>query len=298
MEISEAIEGSTNASVVVSADACFGACDLVDDQLEHLGVDLVVHVGHTEMGDTPPRIPTLFVEALSTIPAGPALDAALGMLPEGATVGLLATTQHRHVLEEAEEALRGAGLEVVMGEGGRRLSFPGQVLGCDLSAARAVTGRVDAFLLVGGGSFHAVGVALATGRPVVVADVETGEARAVDEDRDRVLRRRSAVMARAADAETFGVLVESRPGQRRWALALSLRDALMEAGRRPVLLLLRDVGPDRLTAVGLDAYVSTACPRIAVDDQSAYVMPVLTPQELRILLGEVPWEDYMLDEIG
>ena len=41
-----------------------------------------------------------------------------------------------------------------------------------------------------------------------------------------------------------------------------------------------------------------ACPRIAVDDQSAYSMPVLTPQELRILLGLETWGSYRLDEIG
>jgi 2-(3-amino-3-carboxypropyl)histidine synthase len=48
----------------------------------------------------------------------------------------------------------------------------------------------------------------------------------------------------------------------------------------------------------MDAYVSTACPRIAVDDQSTYPMPVLTPQELEIMLGRASWEGYVLDEIG
>ena len=43
-----------------------------------------------------------------------------------------------------------------------------------------------------------------------------------------------------------------------------------------MLLALREVAPDRLEALGLDAYVSTACPRIAIDDQEAYCRPVLT----------------------
>jgi 2-(3-amino-3-carboxypropyl)histidine synthase len=282
---------------VVSADPCYGACDLVDPQLEPLGVELVVHFGHTPLGDTPPAIPTLFVEATFDLDVRAAVEAALPLLYDVGPVGLLATTQHREGMEVAKGLLEEGGHRVLVGEGGQRLAFPGQVLGCDLSAARAIADDVDAFLLLGGGSFHAVGVGLATGKPVVVADVETGTARDVDDAKDRVLRRRVATIALASDAESFGILVESRPGQQRWALARSLRDALVEDGRRAVLLLLREISPQRLFAVGLDAYVSTACPRIAVDDQSAYPVPVLTPQELRIMLGRAGWDDYVLDEI-
>ena len=298
MELVEGSEASTDAVVIVSADPCYGACDLIDAQLEPLGVDMVVHVGHTPMGDTPPRIPTVFVDARSTLSVDEAVSKAIPLLPAGGRVGLLATTQHRDGMTRAGEALTEAGHEVVVGQGGRRLAFPGQVLGCDLSAARAVAGEVDAFLLLGGGTFHAAGVSMATGKPVVLADVETGTARTVEEDRDRLLRRRAAVIARAGDATTFGILVESRPGQQRWELARTLRDHLREAGRRPVLLLLREVHPDSLLTMGLDAYISTACPRIAVDDQSSYPMPVLTPQELLILLGRADWTGYALDEAG
>jgi 2-(3-amino-3-carboxypropyl)histidine synthase len=294
----ERLEGATGATVLVSADPCYGACDLIDGQLLPLGVELVVHVGHTEMGDTVPRVPTLFIEAAIDLDLRGAMSASMPLLPEGGIIGLLTTTQHKHALPLAIELLTQGGFEPVVGEGGRRTAFPGQVLGCDLSAARAVRDRVDAYLLVGGGTFHAVGVALATGRPVVVADVELGKARTVEDDRDRVLRQRAAAIGRAKDARSFGILVESRPGQQRWALARSLRDTLAEEGLRSMILLLNQVSPERLFTMGMEAYVSTACPRIAIDDQSAYQVPVLTPQELRIMLGRADWEDYTLDEIG
>jgi 2-(3-amino-3-carboxypropyl)histidine synthase len=298
LELVEGIESATDARVIVSADPCYGACDLVDAQLEPLGVDLVVHVGHTGMADTPPKLPTLFLEARSNLSVDAAVNAAMGLVREGDRLGLLATTQYREGMARARALLEEGGHEVVLAEGGRRLAFPGQVLGCDLSAARAVADGVDTFVLLGGGTFHATGVSMATGRAVVVADVEAGGARFVEEETDRVLRRRAAVVALAADARTFGVLVESRPGQQRWGLALALRDDLLAAGRRPVLLVLRDVTPDRLLALGMDAYVSTACPRIAVDDQSSYSTPVLTPLEVRILVGRADWSSYRLDEIA
>ncbi len=294
----EAIEGATGAVVVVSADPCYGACDLAEDAFAALGVELVVHYGHDELGDLSPRIPTVFVEARAHLDPLPALRAAVPLLPEGGRVGLLATAQHRTALDAAREVLGGAGMTPVVGAGGRRLAFPGQVLGCDLSAARAVGGEVDAFLVIGGGEFHAAGVALATDRPVVVADLEAGTARATEGVRERALRRRATAIARAGEARTFGILVGAKPGQRRWPLARRLREELLAAGRQAVLLSVREVAPDRLLALGLDAYVSTACPRIAVDDQASYDRPVLTPQELRVALGLEPWEGLELDEIA
>ncbi len=292
------IEGATGAVVVVSADPCYGACDLAEDAFAPLGVELVVHYGHDALGDVEPGIPTVFVEARAHLDPSGALRAAVPLLPAGGRVGLLATAQHREALDAARAALEAAGMTAFVGKGGRRLAFPGQVLGCDISAARAVGGEVDAFLVLGGGDFHAAGVALATGRPVVVADIEAGAARRADGARDATLRARAAAIARARDARTFGILVGSKPGQRRWELALRLREQLLAAGRRPMLLSIREFAPERMQALGLDAYVSTACPRIAVDDQATYPKPMLTPQEVRIALGLEAWESYRLDEIG
>jgi 2-(3-amino-3-carboxypropyl)histidine synthase len=47
----------------------------------------------------------------------------------------------------------------------------------------------------------------------------------------------------------------------------------------------------------LDAFVMTACPRIAIDDSIRYKKPLLTPQELEIVLELRDWEDYEMDEI-
>ncbi len=295
LPLTEAIEQATGATVVLSADPCYGACDLVDDQFEPLDVQLVIHVGHSPMGDTKPRIPTVFLDTPSRLDIGPAVRDALYKLGRGGRIGLLTTTQHRHVIDEARGILEAAGYEVSIGTGGTRLAFPGQVLGCDFSAAKDVENEVDTFVIVGGGSFHATGVAMATRRPVVIADVETGEARTVQEELDRVLRRRSATIAAAMDCQTFGIIIEARPGQRRWKLARDLSDDLHDAGREAVLMVMRNISPERLVAIGLDAYVNTACPRLTIDDQSLFQMPLLTPVELRIMLGREGWDGYLMD---
>ena len=46
-----------------------------------------------------------------------------------------------------------------------------------------------------------------------------------------------------------------------------------------------------------DAFVSTACPRVAIDDAMKFKKPVLTPIEFEILLGERDWNNYEFDQI-
>lgn len=54
--------------------------------------------------------------------------------------------------------------------------------------------------------------------------------------------------------------------------------------------------PEVLINLGVNAAVCTACPRIVLDDQAKYTVPVLTPPEFEVLLW-VRKGDYHLDEI-
>ena len=59
-----------------------------------------------------------------------------------------------------------------------------------------------------------------------------------------------------------------------------------------------NVNPDVLLPYfDLDAFIVTACPRIAIDDSQMYKKPLITPQELEIVLDKREWENYQLDEI-
>ena len=57
------------------------------------------------------------------------------------------------------------------------------------------------------------------------------------------------------------------------------------------------VSPDFLEGYRVDAWVNTACPRIAIEDVLQYKKPLLTPPEFEIVVGERAWEDYAFDEI-
>ncbi|HEX17226.1 MAG TPA: diphthamide biosynthesis enzyme Dph2, partial [Thermoplasmatales archaeon] len=62
------------------------------------------------------------------------------------------------------------------------------------------------------------------------------------------------------------------------------------------LLIMDDVRPDLIEDLGgFDCLVSTACPRVAIDDYQGFDIPILTPVELEMVIGKRRMEDYEID---
>ncbi len=290
VELAQELEAAGDVTCLVSADPSFGACDVAD-----MPVDLIVHLGHAPMPHL--RYNRVFFYDLP----GPPLrdfnfvDAAEPMLPK--RVGLLTTTQYRAWLPAIREHLEARGHEVHVGEPDKRVAYAGQLLGCDYHTADVVEGEVDGYLYIGTGEFHPLGVAFLTDKPIVIADPERGSARTLADLKDRVLRQRWAAIARAQDAKTFGIIVSRKIGQVRMEMARDLKALAVKRGRQANIFLMDLVSPDFLEGYRVDAWVNTACPRIAIEDVLQYKQPILTPQEFEIVLGERKWEDYVFDEI-
>jgi 2-(3-amino-3-carboxypropyl)histidine synthase len=292
----EAVERATGAATVVSADPSYGSCDLADDEMEKVKVDALIHMGHTQMPHMTrfERIPIYFVRAESLHDIRPSVEKALPLLT-GKRIGLIGTTQHLHKLPDAKAILTRAGFEVLVDEGDKRISAPGQVLGCNYTAADK---DADSYLYVGSGNFHPLGLALNTAKPIICADPYSNEVRTMETERHRFLKQRYGAIAATRDAKVFGVLASSKQGQLRWNMAKALKQRIERKGRKAYLILLRQFSPDYLINFRhLDAFVSTACPRVAIDDYGRYPKPMITPIELEIVLGDRPIDAYRLDEI-
>jgi 2-(3-amino-3-carboxypropyl)histidine synthase len=292
-QYSEDIENKSGAEVVVVAEPCFGACDVPSSLFEM--VDAIVHVGHSPIPSIRFSKPVIFVPARSKIPMLDQLKKSVSLLKE--PVGILATTPHLTDLDEVIEGLESLGLKIKIGEGDSRISHVGEVLGCNYSTALSIAKEVNSFLLIGSGTFHALGVHLATGKKVVVLDPNLEEPTEIDQVKDKVLRQRHAVIERAQRARTYGIIIGEKVGQRRLRRARELRKLLRWKRRDAVLIMMDKFDPEKLRSLGFDAYVSTACPRIAIDDVNMYDKPLLTPQELEIVLGVRNWESYMFDQM-
>jgi 2-(3-amino-3-carboxypropyl)histidine synthase len=293
-DVKDKIEEQTKADVIISADPCYGACDQ-PLQPEQLGIDLIVQFGHAEIPNLKSPVATVFIEAHSRLDVIPVVTKALEYLTS--KVGLITTVQHIHKLKEVKDFLSENGIDSIYGEGSGRIAYHGQVLGCDISSATSISSEVECFLFIGSGNFHAIGVAIATGKPVVVADPYTNEIRETEKIKDRLMRQRHGAIAKAKDAKSFGIIIGTKPGQNRPELANDLKKLAKEHDKKGYILIMNEISPSSLKAFDIDAYVSTACPRIALDDYQMYHVPILTPKEFEIALGEVDWEDYRFDEL-
>ncbi|MDD3984905.1 MAG: diphthamide biosynthesis enzyme Dph2 [Methanobacterium sp.] len=292
IKVARQIELKTNATVIISADPCYGACDVADVDMRGL-VDVIVHFGHRPL-PIDYDVPVIFVDASSNIDVHGCIENAMNFLEEYNKIGLVTTTQHLHILDEVADLLEHNGKKILINKGIG--TTRGQVLGCNFSAIKNMD--ADAFLYVGSGNFHALGIKLFTHKPVFVADPYLGEAREIDKFADRILRIRYARIAKAMEAERFGIIVSSKKGQSRLELAKNLKNMLNEEGKEGFILFLDDISPKLLLPfMDLDAFIMTACPRIAIDDSNIYKKPLLTPKELEILFKRRKWENYEIDEI-
>ncbi len=291
-EISEFLEKTTGVSVVIVGRPCYGACDLFD---YHGWADAMVHFGHSPIpsqGDDPD---VLYIESRSDADVDDSILEGLSSLPD--RVGLLATVQYLGLMPKVKSILESSGRKVLVGQGDKRIMHPGQVLGCNCTAAEAVADEVDGFLFIGEGDFHPLAAAFGMQKQVLVLNPVTCEVRDMAETRDRILRRRFAAIQGAKEAESFLVIVCSKTGQNRSEEADAMVKMLKDNGRKAQKVVIEEISPMALMSYQVDAFVNTACPRIAMDDSARYPKPMLTPPELEIALGLREWNDYLFDQI-
>lgn len=290
--IAKKIEEETDANVIISGDPCFGACDVSDSKMKGF-VDLIIHYGHTPL-PLKYEIPTIFIEAFANIDVKKVLKESLDAIKDYSKIALVTTTQHLHILNEVKDFLEDNGKEVVLGSS--KSTRKGQVLGCNFSSIKNLDAEV--YLFIGSGNFHPLGIYLFTKSPVLAIDPYNNEIKEMGDFADRILRIRFARITKAKSAKKWGILVSSKEGQYRMKLAQDIKGQLEDAGMEAYIILVENINPEILLPyMELEAFVVTACPRIAIDDSQMYKKPIITPQELEIVLNKREWEKYQLDEI-
>jgi len=291
-ELMETAKEKYGVISILSGDSCFGICDTVDDDVEKVQADLALHIGHnaavTEVGDY-----TYLVDAIDDVEFGEVVETATEVLAPYRRIGLATFSQHIHQLKPVKEKLESKGFQVIVGRG-NNLMLEGQVFGCDFSTSYPIRERVDAFAFLGESEFHAVGLALATGKPTFMLDPYMNEVtdmgQAVEE------RKKRAVLAvyKALDARVIGVITGLKEGQKMVGRSRWITKRLEMSGRKVIQLAMRDVTAERLAPHReIEAFIQTACPRISVDGFT-FDRPVLSiPQAdalVALIEGREPGE--------
>lgn len=282
---------SKGVECVILGNPCYGACDLCTDFEKY--ADALIHFGHSEIPCQKTGKNVLYVESFFDGDITEHISKIAGELPE--KIGLLATVQYVKCLEPAKKVLENKGKKVLLKKGDDRIKYPGQVLGCNSSSAEGMD--VDCYLFVGEGNFHPLAVAFGTDKDVKVLNPVTGELRSVNEERDKILRKRFAAIESSKNLDVFGIIVSEKIGQNREKLAFELSEKIRKAGKKSLIIRITEITPLSLMPYKVDCFVSTACPRVAMDDSAKYGKPMLTATELDIVLGFREWKDYTFDAI-
>ena len=292
-ELAARLRDSAGVRVDLATRPCFGACD-PPTRSEAPRADLAIVLGHAPIPNVRLVHRTFFVEMREPggDPESLAKIVAEANLPHH--LGLVASVQHLDLVSPLTSVLGQRGYDVRVGRGDRRLAYPAQALGCNYTGAEAIANEVEAFLFLGTGRFHPIGLALAVDRPVYSLDPLRGEIDAPI-DRGSLIRKRQLLVAGVRDARRWGILVSTFAGQDRSPTALAIQERVRMRGREAEILLFDRLDGRDLEGRAFDAYVCTACPRIALDDSANYPKPVLTPPECLMALGELPLEPYRFD---
>jgi len=296
--VSRLSEAMPNVEFVVSGEPSFGSCDIAEDEAKLLGVDLIVHFGHTPYTWYYPKFPTLFVDAKSTLTLTKEEidDLRIAIRKrEAKIVSLTSTVQHSDLVRSLRSELENE-FEVRVSKPSNPFMYDGQVWGCDYKAATSVD--ADVYVSISGGEFHSLGLGLATGKPTIKLDPYTGKIADVTQEVWRVLKVRYSKIYKAIEGRTWGIIQGLKVGQNRPLMVKQLELSLSRKGVRTFVFtskyLTRDVirNFDRSY---IDAYVVTSCPRLPTDDLYDFEKPILTPGEAKmIIVGKMepyifPW---------
>ena len=281
MQYAEKLEKEGN-EVYVSAEPSFGACDLAIDEAKKIGAEKLVHFGHAEFKRVDFNVEYVEYPITASLDL---LPKSLELLKPYQKLCILTTIQHVHQLRDIKTFYEQNGKQVFFNKPNGFAKHEGQILGCDVGNVASLDKQVDAFVYFGGGLFHPVGALMQTTKPFFVIDPFQGRIEQIDYLRKEEESKKKARIARAAAARRFGILVSTKIGQYNLALANILKKKIESKGMQAVVLLANTFDFDSLNnMLEIDAFVNTACPRLVTEDQERLRKPLISPDELMLIL--------------
>ncbi len=211
---------------------------------------------------------TMFVEAKAGIIKFPFEH--INKLPDN--VGLATTVQFIESIKDVKDKLEQSGKKVILVKG-EHSRYPGQILGCDIPDI-----KVDAFLYIGTGKFHPQQLSMQ--KTVFVYNPVSDHFYRIDPKiAEKIKKRVKGAELKFYSSENIGVLISTKPGQKRIKQALKLKEKYPDKSFYFLLFDTLDFQLENFPFI--ECFVNTACPRISYDDMEKLPKPVLNISDLR-----------------
>jgi len=246
---------------IICCEPCYGACDLKDEEAKRLNCDLILHIGHSDFG-MKSKISIVYWDYNLDINPVPILKKEIYKLKDFKKIGIITSLQFVKTSEKVKEFLEKENKKIYVH---KSLKYPGQILGCNVDAAKKIENKVDVFLYVGAGKFHPLGVALTVKKPVFSLDLEKKQIYSLDEERMRWLKKRAWHESKLDDAKKIGIIVSWKGGQNKIKEAEKMKRKLEKKGKEVYILAFDNVSKDKIEGLKLDCLINLACPRLDDD---------------------------------
>ncbi len=279
---------SEGYEVFVSAEPCYGACEIPIHEAKMLGCSKIVHFGHAKFCD----VDSIEVEYVPLFERIDGIEELINKaiekgLEQHKNIGLITNISHAKQIDEIKNEFEKHGKTVHISEGSGRCPYRAQVLGCDITALNRIRNDIDCLIYFGGGTFHALAPGVVDENyslPTLWINPFSRQVKWITEDIQRVQKQRRMSIAKALDAKTYGILVSTKLGQYNMDVAINVLKLVEKQGKRGVIIVGNTFDFNTLyNFTGVDAFINTACPRL-VDDQNKINKPIVNAQELARIL--------------
>lgn len=189
------------------------------------------------------------------------------------------TVQFRAGIDAIKKQLEDSGRICVLFEG-RHTKHPGQMLGCDVDKDTDIS--ADCFLYMGDGIFHPNALLFNTTKDLFLYNPITKEFNKADRIiLQRVVNKRKAAYLKYLAADNIGIIVTVKPGQQHLKRAMTMKERLAEKGKNAFVFICDSLDFNELENFPfIDAWINTACPRIAYEDYLKFTKPVLNMEDI------------------
>lgn len=279
------IETFTEADTVILGDVTYGACCIDDFTAVALGVDLLVHYGHSCLIpiDQTSSIKVLYIFVDIKIDPSHFVETIKLNFPKRTHLALVSTIQFVTTLHSVAKNLRTEEYIVTVPQS-KPLS-PGEILGCTAPKLNA-----DAIVYLGDGRFHLEAIMIANPK-IAAYKYDPYEKKFTSEVYEHSLMKtnRHNQIKSAEHAGNFGLILGTLGRQGSTKVLGHLEKKIRNSDKKYVKILLSEIFPSKLALFNLDAFVQVACPRLSIDWGTAFPKPLLTPYEFSVSMGNSKW---------
>nr|MBE5724747.1 putative diphthamide biosynthesis protein 1 [Cucujiformia] len=240
-----------------------GACCVDDLTAKSLGVDLLVHYGHSCLVpvDQTKGVNVLYIFVDISIDPRHFMETIKLNFASGSKLSLVSTIQFLATLHNIANQLKEIGYDVILPQS-KPLSA-GEILGCTAPVLHCT----DAIIYLGDGRFHLEAIMIANPK-VQAYRYDPYEKSFTKEyynyDLMNSIRKKSIEDSKKCGK--FGVVMGTLGRQGNANVVERLRKQLENANKKVVVILLSEIFPKKLELFPqLESFVQIACPRLSID---------------------------------